>query len=72
MLKAQLPESSVSSLININTASAGELDGLTGVGEATAQKIIDSRPYLAIEELVSKKVLGSKAFEKIKEKITAY
>lgn len=63
---------SVSSLININTASASELDKLQGVGPVTAEKIISNRPYGAIEELVSKKIVGQKVFEGIKDKITVY
>lgn len=64
--------SNQSSLININLASMGELDGLPGVGPVTAQKIIDNRPYGAIEELLEKKIVSASVFEKIKEKITAY
>src|SRR3989344_798369 len=64
--------SNQSSLININSASMGELDGLAGVGPVTAQKIIDNRQYSVIEELLEKKVVSSSVFEKIKEKITAY
>ncbi len=33
------------SLVNINTASAAELDTLPGIGPVTAKKIIDNRPY---------------------------
>lgn len=58
--------------ININTASSAELDTLWGVGPATAQKIIDNRPYGGIEELLTKKVIKSNVFEAIKDKITVY
>jgi len=61
-----------SALININSASASELDKLQGVGPVTAEKIISNRPYGAIEELVSKKIVGQKVFEGIKDKITVY
>lgn len=61
-----------SGLININTASEKELDTLAGVGEKTAQKIIDNRPYSSVEELLSKKVVNKSVFEKIKEKVTVY
>ncbi len=60
------------SLININSASLSELDQLSGVGPVTAQKIIDGRPYQTIEELVTKKIIGSSVFDKIKDKITLY
>ncbi|HSA83747.1 MAG TPA: ComEA family DNA-binding protein [Patescibacteria group bacterium] len=62
----------VSGLININTASASDLDTLSGVGPATSEKIINNRPYSSIEELVSKKVVGQKVFEDIKEKVSVY
>lgn len=58
------------SLININSASASELNSLSGVGPVTSQKIIDNRPYTTIEELLSKKVVGKSVFEKIKDKIS--
>jgi competence protein ComEA len=60
-----------SSVININTASAKDLDSLPGVGAVTAGKIIDSRPYATTEELVSKKVVGEAEFEKIRDQISA-
>lgn len=58
--------------ININTASLGELDKLSGVGPVTAQKIIDGRPYQGVEELITKKVLSRALYEKIKDKISTY
>lgn len=57
-------------LVNINTASETELDGLSGVGPSTAQKIIGARPYSSVEELLSKKAVGKSVFEKIREKVT--
>lgn len=58
--------------ININKASIEELDRLSGVGIATAQKIINGRPYISIDDLLNDKIVGSKVFEKIKSKITVY
>ena len=58
--------------ININSASEKELDALPGVGPVTAQKIIDNRPYQTLQELVSKKVVSSKVFDNIKDKVTLY
>lgn len=61
-----------SGLVNINSATALELDTLPGIGPATAEKIIQNRPYNTLDELVSKKAVGSKVFENIKDKITIY
>lgn len=58
-------------LLNINTASASELDGLPGIGAVRAQAIIDNRPYSSPEELLAKKVIPQSVYEKIKEKIIA-
>ncbi|MBA3724060.1 MAG: ComEA family DNA-binding protein [Candidatus Levybacteria bacterium] len=59
-------------LININAADESELDTLPGVGEVTAGKIIDNRPYQNIQELLDKEVVGQATFEKIKESISVY
>lgn len=57
--------------IDINSAGTKELDSLPGVGLVTAQKIIDNRPYQKIEDLLTKKVVSSRVFDSIKDKIAA-
>ena len=56
--------------VDINTATLAELDTLPGVGPATAQRIIDARPYSAIEDLMRVKGIGQATFDKLKERIT--
>lgn len=57
-------------LISINNGSQSELESLPGIGPVTATKVIDNRPYGSIEELKSKKAVGSATYEKIKDLIT--
>ena len=59
-------------LVNINTGSQSQLEELPGIGPKTADKIIAGRPYQSVDELLSKKIVGSKVFNQIKEKITIY
>ncbi len=65
-----LPSHSSVKTININTASQSDLESLSGIGPATAAKIISGRPYQTIEELKTKKVVGNAVYEKIKDQIT--
>lgn len=60
-------------LININTASADELKTLTGIGDVTAEKIIEyrsSKAFKSKEDIMSVDGIGSKTYEKIKDRIT--
>jgi competence protein ComEA len=55
--------------LDINTATLTELDTLPGIGPATAQRIIDGRPYGALEDLMRVKGIGQATFDKLKERI---
>jgi len=63
-------ESSKASQININTATIEELDTLPGVGEATANKIVNHRgesgDFKSIEEIKNVNGIGDKKFEDMK------
>lgn len=63
--------SSSNSVLNINTAGQADLEALPGIGPVTARKIIEGRPYADINDLTSKKIIGSKLFGDIKNSIAA-
>ena len=60
--------------VNLNTATLEELTSLPGIGESTAQKIIDYRrqngKFKAIEDLKNVSGIGESKFDNIKDKIT--
>lgn len=64
----------INGLININTATAGELDSLSGIGTTYAQRIIEYREanggFSSIEEIQNVKGIGPATFGKIKDQIT--
>ena len=66
--------STAGALVNINTAGIDELEGLQGVGPATAQAIVDYRteqgPFTAIEDIMDVPGIGDAKFAAIKDAIT--
>jgi len=68
------PSSQGSDKVNINTATAEELDALPGVGPSIAQRIIEYRttngPFQSIEDIKNVRGIGDATFEKLKDKIT--
>lgn len=65
-------EQDYSDVVNINTASRDELTSLEGIGEKTAERIIEYREnnsFDSLEEIMEVKGIGEGKFEKIKGKI---
>jgi len=64
----------VLSVVNINTASAKDLEVLPGVGAKTAERIIAYRQknglFKKIEELMNVQGIGEKSFLKLKPQLT--
>jgi len=61
--------------ININTASASDLERLPGIGAKTATRIVEYRQknggFKKIEDLMNVRGIGEKAFLKLRPQITA-
>lgn len=62
--------SSISSTVNVNTATLDVLETLKGVGQARAQAIIDNRPYTNVSELQNKAKLGKATIDGIEANIS--
>lgn len=64
----------VNSKININTASAAQLDTLQGIGPVLAQRIVDFREkegrFERIEDIMKVSGIGPKVYESLKDSIT--
>ncbi|OFI07204.1 ComE operon protein 1 [Clostridium acetireducens DSM 10703] len=67
------PNSKDEIVVNINSASKEELKTIPGIGDVTAQKIIDYREkngdFSSIEDIKKIDRIGEKTFQKIKDKI---
>jgi competence protein ComEA len=66
-------EAKLEGVVNINTATAEQLQLLPGIGEKKAEEIIKYRKekgeFKAIEDIKNVKGIGDKVFEKIKDNI---
>lgn len=56
-------------LVDLNTASLAELNGLRG-GGAIGRAVIARRPYASIDQLLTKRVLNRATFERIRGQVT--
>ena len=58
-------------LLDINSASAVQLQKVLGIGEESAKKIIAGRPYVKKDQLKSRKIITAAHYYKIKDRIIA-
>jgi competence protein ComEA len=61
-------------VVNLNTATAAQLEALPGIGAKMAQRILEYRTkngsFKKVEELMNVKGIGEKAFLKLKSQLT--
>lgn len=57
--------------LDLNSATAKQLEALPAIGPAYAEKIIAARPYRTKNELLTKKVIPESTYEKVKDLIIA-
>lgn len=56
--------------LDLNTATAAELEALPGIGPKTAEAIIAGRPYSSVEDLLRVKGIGPVTLEKLRPYVT--
>lgn len=71
-ISSEQPQSltSTEAIVSINTDFSTQLESLPDIGEITAKKIIDNRPYGSLEELVTKHVISASLLDKLRSRLS--
>ena len=68
------PRARTAAVVNLNTATAADLEHLPGIGAKTAARIVEYRtrkgPFRKIEELMNVQGVGEKSFLRIRQQLT--
>lgn len=71
---SQASPAQAAALVNLNTATSGQLEALPGIGKATADRIIEYRQksgsFKKVEDLMNVRGIGEKSFLKLKPLVT--
>ena len=69
--KTQSPETRLSGVVNVNTASGAELELLPGIGPSRAEAVIEYRkangPFKNVSDLTQVSGIGEKALARIRQ-----
>lgn len=65
------PAAAASAIVDINHATAAELEAVPGIGAAYSAKIIAGRPYANKQQLEQKKILPGNVYAKVKAHLIA-
>jgi competence protein ComEA len=68
---APRPAAASTTLVDINSASAEDLDKLPGIGKSRADAIIKNRPYKGKDDLLDRKIIPANVYKGLKDKIIA-
>jgi competence protein ComEA len=72
--RAAAKPAATGAVVNLNTATAADLEALPGIGAKTAARIVEYRqkngPFKKAEELMNVRGVGEKNFLKLKPQIT--
>ena len=64
-----VPAAATGSRVDINSATAAQLEALPGIGPARSAAIVAARPYTDLQELVTKKVLTQAVMDGAKARL---
>jgi competence ComEA-like helix-hairpin-helix protein len=71
-VRRQVNAKQPSAPVDLNAATAGQLQGVPGVGVVLASRIIAGRPYKSVDDLLHVSGIGTRLLEKIRPYVTVH